>query len=244
MFLLLLLKKNWSWCFFSFTYLQIVPCIHSLTVRFTRSRIWASALSLKLSCATLIIPVVLQAPGQITVLMDQLTQLQVRHTLSGYCNSKPGRSIQNSNWENSTSVMFSVEFSCCVCSCLQNWRSKGSSLEQKPFFFILCLLVCLFFAPLAEPFPWCSGIPEPHARGRWMPRKLWSGWCSMDRHVPRTVLATAGSNGSAKAVPRCPLCRLREGKSKCEFIRSLEITSVLSPQMLTMLILLPVWEYM
>lgn len=132
-------------------------------------------LSLKLSCAELNIPVVFQAAGQVTVLMHQLTWLQVRLTQSWYCNSKSERSIQTSNLENSSNAMLSLEFSCCVCSRLLNWRSKGSPLEQKPFFSILCLPVCTgvhICAPLSESSPGFSRIPEPHSTGRWMPRKL------------------------------------------------------------------------
>lgn len=145
-------------------------CIHPLTVRFTQSWIWASDLSLKISCAWLSIPVVLQAAGQITVLMHQLTWLPVRLKLLWCCNSKPERSIQTSNLENSSSVMFSLEFSCCVCSCLQNWRSKGSSMGQKPFFFTLCCLcvkVCVFAPPLPSHLQDSAGFlnPIPEAGG-------------------------------------------------------------------------------
>lgn len=139
--------------------------------------------------------------------------------------------------------MFSVEFSCCVCSCLQNWRSEGSSLEQKSFFFILCLLLCLFVLPLPSHLHDAAGFLSPIPEGggcQEICRVAGAAWTGM-------YLGLSLQQQEVMEVLRQsqepPLHRLREGKSKCEFIRSLEVPSVLSLQMLTMLILLPVWEY-
>lgn len=115
-------------------------------------------LILEVSLSCVIILVDCQVAGQIIVLLHHLILLQVRHTPLQYCSSGPKRSTPGMK-EKNNSVMFCSEFSCSVCSTVQNQRAKLSSLEQNPCFSShvcmsvqgrVCTNICVC-TPLAKP---------------------------------------------------------------------------------------------